>query len=323
MSLWRKYAFSLVLHYKKQKSIIIGSGDAFETLVEELTRNPHIGITLLATINVDTYNLKNLPTVLESTIPSSIIVDMRDERIKQYFDVVYKELFRGCVVLDIVDVYEDVFDMVPLTLINQDWIFRSINVSKRYDSLKRLIDISISTPLIIVTSIIILPFVYIAIKLEDRGPIFFIHTRVGKHGKHFSVYKIRSMENLPANELSEKKHVTRVGAFIRKTRIDELPQLWNVLRGDVSLIGPRPEAPNLVERYSHEVPFYNVRHIVRPGLSGWAQIQQHEAPKFGVDIKQTTTKLAYDLYYLEHTSFMNDIAIIVKTFKVLVSKSGV
>jgi lipopolysaccharide/colanic/teichoic acid biosynthesis glycosyltransferase len=219
-------------------------------------------------------------------------------------------------------VYEDVFDMVPLEIINQDWVFRSINVSKRYDGLKRFIDIMLAFPACIVSAVFILPFVYMAIKLEDRGPIIYSQFRVGKFGKLFAVYKIRSMENLPTNVIKETKKVTRVGAFIRKTRIDELPQLWNVLRGDISLIGPRPETPLLVKEYTESVPFYNVRHIVRPGLSGWAQTQQHEAPKFGIDIKQTKTKLAYDMYYLEHSSFMTDIAIILRTIKVLVSKSG-
>ena len=323
MSVWRRYAFSLVLHYKKQKSVIIGSGENFNILVDELSRNPHIGITLLSVINVDTYDLQKIQGVLASTKPNSIIVDMRDERIKPYFNIIYTELFRGSVVLDIIDVYEDVFDMVPLDLINQDWIFRSINVSKRYDGLKRFIDITIAAPFFVLSAVFVYPFVYLAIKLEDGGPILYNQMRTGKHGKPFIVYKIRSMENLPTNEKKETKKITRVGSFIRKTRIDELPQLWNVLRGDVSLIGPRPETPSLVKEYSTSVPFYNVRHIVRPGLSGWAQTQQHEAPKFGIDIKQTKTKLAYDLYYLEHSSFMTDLAIILRTLKVLVGKSGV
>ncbi len=322
MSVWRRYAFSLVLHYKKQKSIIIGSGETFRALVEELTRNPHIGITLLSVIDVDSYDMKKLVGVLQSTQPNSIIIDMRDERIKPYFNSIYQELFRGAVVLDIVDVYEDVFDMVPLEIINQDWIFRSINVSRRYDGLKRFIDIIIASPLFVFSAVFVFPFVYLAIKLEDRGPIFYSQVRIGKHGKPFLVYKIRSMENLPTNEIKETKKITKVGSFLRKSRIDELPQLWNVLRGDVSLIGPRPETPALVKEYAESVPFYNVRHIVRPGLSGWAQTQQHEAPKFGVDIKQTKTKLSYDMYYLEHSSLITDFAIILRTLKVLVSKSG-
>jgi exopolysaccharide biosynthesis polyprenyl glycosylphosphotransferase len=323
MSVWRRYAFSLVLHYKKQKSIIIGSGETFHTLVDELTRNPHIGITLLSVIDVDTYDMKKLSGVLTTTQPNSIIIDMRDERIKPHFNSIYQELFKGSVVLDIVDVYEDVFDMVPLDIINQDWIFHSINVSRRYDGLKRFIDIIFATPACFFSALFIFPFVYIAIKLEDRGPIFYSHLRIGKHGKPFLVYKVRSMENLPTNEVKETKKITRVGSFIRKTRIDELPQLWNVLRGDISLIGPRPETPALVKEYTNSVPFYNVRHVVRPGLSGWAQTQQHEVPKFGVDIKQTKTKLAYDMYYLEHSSLMTDLAIILRTLKVLISKSGI
>lgn len=323
MSVWRRYAFSLVLHYRKQKSIIIGSGETFHALVDELTRNPHIGITLLSAINVDTYDMKKIHGVLETTRPNSIIIDMRDERIKPYFDSIYTELFKGAAVLDIVDVYEDVFDMVPLDLINQDWIFRSINVSRRYDGLKRFIDIIFAGPAFFISALSIYPLVYLAIKLEDRGPVLYTHLRIGKYGKPFLVYKFRSMENLPTNEIKETKKVTRVGSFLRKSRIDEIPQLWNVLRGDVSLIGPRPETPNLVQEYASTVPFYNVRHIVRPGLSGWAQTQQHEVPKFGIDIKQTKTKLAYDMYYLEHSSLMTDLAIIVRTLKVLVSKSGV
>lgn len=323
MSVWRRYAFSLVLHYRKQRSIIIGSGETFHNLVDELSRNPHIGITLLSAIDVDIYNMRKLEGVLASTKPNSIIVDMRDERIKPLFDAVYKELFNGAAVLDIVDVYEDVFDMVPLDIINQDWIFRSINVSRRYDGLKRFTDIVFAIPACIVAALFVFPFIYLAIKLEDGGPVLFSHLRVGKFGKPFLVYKFRSMENLPTNEVRETKRVTSVGAFIRKTRIDELPQLWNVLRGDVSLIGPRPETPNLVEEYAKTVPFYNVRHIVRPGLSGWAQTQQFGAPKFGVDIKQTKTKLAYDMYYLEHSSLLTDFSIILRTIKVLMSKSGV
>jgi exopolysaccharide biosynthesis polyprenyl glycosylphosphotransferase len=323
MSIWRRYAFSLVLHYRKQKSIIIGSGETFNSLVDELSRNPHIGITLLSTIDVNTYDMDKLQGVLTTTQPNSIIIDMRDERIKPFFDAVYLELFKGAAVLDIVDVYEDVFDMVPLEIINQDWIFRSINVSRRYDGLKRFIDILFTAPLSVIAAVVVYPCVYLAIKIEDGGPILYSQLRIGKHGKPFRVYKFRSMENLPTNEVRETKRVTKVGSFLRKTRMDELPQLWNVIRGDISLIGPRPETPNLVQEYAQSVPFYNVRHIVRPGLSGWAQTQQHEAPKFGVDIKQTKAKLAYDMYYLEHSSLLTDLSIILRTIKVLMSKSGV
>ncbi len=322
ISLWRHFAFSIVLRYKKQKSILVGSGDAFKSLVEELTRNPHTGITLIATIDVDTYNMESLGSVIRTTKPNSVIVDMRDERIKPYFGDLYNEIQEGQAVLDIVDVYEDVFDMVPLNLINQEWVFRYISNSQRYDSAKRFIDLILSIPAFII-SLVVYPFVIFAIKIDDGGSIFYIHNRVGKHGKLIPIYKFRTMEDKATNELNETKKISKLGVFLRKMRLDELPQLWNVIRGDVSLIGPRPESPNLVEEYNKTIPFYNIRHMVRPGLSGWAQVQQHEAPKFGIDIKQTSTKLAYDMYYLEHSNLMLDIAIILKTFKVLLSKSGV
>lgn len=322
MSLWRHYAFSIVLRYKKQKSIIIGSGDTFRTLVDELTRNPHSGITLISTIDVDTYDMSKVLNVLQTTKPNSVIIDMRDDRIKPYFGHFYTEVFEGSAVLDIVDVYEDVFDMVPLTSINQEWVFRYVSISHRYNGFKRFFDLLLSIPAYIL-SLSLYPFIYIAIKIEDKGPVFFIHNRVGKHGKLIPIYKFRTMEDKPTNEKNETKKISKVGNFLRKTRLDEIPQLLNVIRGDVSLIGPRPEAPSLVAEYAKTIPFYNIRHVVRPGLSGWAQVQQHEAPKFGIDVKQTATKLSYDLYYLEHSSLMLDIAIILKTFKVLLSKSGI
>lgn len=322
MSVWRHYAFSIVLRYKKQKSIIIGSGETFRTLVDELTRNPHTGIMLISTIDVDTYDMSKVIGVIKTIKPNSIIIDMRDERIKPYFGLLYTEVFEGSAVIDIVDVYEDVFDMVPLPLINQEWVFRYISVSHRYNGFKRFLDLLLATPAYII-SLLFYPFICLAIKLEDGGPIFFVHNRVGKHGKLIPIYKFRTMENKPTNEINETKKISKVGRFLRKTRLDELPQLWNVIHGDVSLIGPRPEAPSLVSEYSKTIPFYNIRHVVRPGLSGWAQVHQHDAPKFGIDIKQTSTKLAYDLYYLENSSLMLDIAIILKTFKVLLSKSGI
>jgi lipopolysaccharide/colanic/teichoic acid biosynthesis glycosyltransferase len=322
MSIWRRYAFSLVLRHKKQKSIIIGSGETFKRLVDELTRNPHTGITVISAIDVDTYQMEKIADVLKTVKPTSVIIDMRDERIKPYFGAFYTEIFDGSAVLDIVDVYEDVFDMVPLTLINQEWVFRYISASKHYEGMKRFTDILIATPVFLI-SLVLYPFIYIAIKIEDKGPIFFVHNRIGKYGKIVPIYKFRTMEDKPTNEKNETKKISTVGGFLRKTRLDELPQLWNVIRGDVSLIGPRPEAPSLVEEYAKTIPFYAIRHVVRPGLSGWAQVHQYEAPKFGIDIKQTSTKLAYDMYYLEHGTPLLDLAIILKTVKVLLSKSGV
>jgi len=139
---------------------------------------------------------------------------------------------------------------------------------------------------------------------------------VGKNGKEIKISKFRSMST------SEKEKITKVGAFIRKTRIDELPQFWAVLKGDLSLIGPRPEKPDLVKLYDKEIPYYNIRHLIKPGLSGWAQICQDNPPKFEVNFEDTKTKLSYDLYYLKNKSAMLDLIIVLKTIKALILRVG-
>ncbi|TSD07147.1 MAG: exopolysaccharide biosynthesis polyprenyl glycosylphosphotransferase, partial [Parcubacteria group bacterium Greene0714_4] len=118
------------------------------------------------------------------------------------------------------------------------------------------------------------------------------------------------------------ERITRVGSFLRKTRIDELPQLWSVFVGDISLIGPRPELPDLAVLYEKEIPYYNVRHLIKPGLSGWAQILQPAPPKFGVGYDTTKIKLSYDLYYIKHRSLMLDVKIALRTVRTLLSRSG-
>jgi exopolysaccharide biosynthesis polyprenyl glycosylphosphotransferase len=323
MMIWRYYASLFVLRYRKQNSVIIGSGKSFHMLVDELTRNAHTGITLISVIDLDTYEIRKIPDALRSTSPDSIIVDLRDDRIKQYFGELYARMWEGAAVYDIINVFEDVFDMVPLDILNQEWVFRHINNTRRMQFIKRWLDILLSLPALIVP-LITYPFLYIAIKLEDGGPFFYPHVRIGRYGMPFTLYKVRSMEHKETNEINETKKVTRVGKFIRKSRLDEFAQLWNVLKGDVSFIGPRPEAPKLVDEYSKNIPFYPMRHVVRPGLSGWAQIQQEakDVPRFGIDVHQTTTKLAYDIYYLEHEDIWLDISIVLRTLKVLLSRSG-
>ena len=116
--------------------------------------------------------------------------------------------------------------------------------------------------------------------------------------------------------------VTVVGSFLRKARIDELPQLWNVLRGDISLIGPRPEFPEAVAKYSEEIPNYTIRHSVKPGLSGWAQIYHERHPHHGIDVLETANKLSYDLYYIKHRSFLLDMKIALRTIKVVITFAG-
>ncbi len=185
-------------------------------------------------------------------------------------------------------------------------------------------DMTISAVLLLI-SLLVYPFVYFAIKLEDGGTLFIIQERIGKNNRAVKILKFRSMtgndKGVYTNGASELR-VTRVGNFLRKTRIDELPQLWNVLRGDLSLIGPRPELPELAKSYSQSIPYYNVRHLIKPGLSGWAQIYHDAHPHHGVATEETKNKLSYDLYYIKNRSLFLDFKIALRTLRTLVSISG-
>jgi lipopolysaccharide/colanic/teichoic acid biosynthesis glycosyltransferase len=187
---------------------------------------------------------------------------------------------------------------------------------------KRVMDVVLSLPLGLV-SLVFYPFVYVAIKLDDRGEIFIRQERVGKDGKNISLYKFRSMsQNITDLSVKTENRITKVGNFLRKSRIDELPQLWNVLSGDISLIGPRPELPSGVDIYEKEIPYYNIRHLIKPGLSGWAQINQETHPHHSAHISLTKEKLTYDIYYIKNRSFWLDIKIALKTIKSLLSRTG-
>jgi lipopolysaccharide/colanic/teichoic acid biosynthesis glycosyltransferase len=186
-------------------------------------------------------------------------------------------------------------------------------------------DIIISIPLLIVP-IITFPFALVAMKLEDGGSIFITQDRIGQNNKLVKIFKYRSMTANDQGEYGEaggtRLRVTKVGNFLRKTRLDEFPQLFNVLKGDISMIGPRPEFPSLVKHYTEQIPYYNVRHLIKPGLSGWAQIYHDNHPHHGVDTLETKNKLSYDLYYIKNRNFLLDIKIALRTLKTLISIAG-
>ena len=177
-------------------------------------------------------------------------------------------------------------------------------------------------------SLVVYPFVYIAIKLEDGGSVFVMQERVGKNGKIIKMFKFRSMTSNDSGSYHQNGgkttlKVTRVGKFIRMTRIDELPQLWSVIKGDQSLIGPRPELPALTKVYEEQIPYYNARHLIKPGLSGWAQISHHAHPHHAVAVSDTRDKLSYDLFYVKNRSLLLDLRIALQTLKALISRQGI
>ncbi|MCM2971560.1 exopolysaccharide biosynthesis polyprenyl glycosylphosphotransferase [Larsenimonas suaedae] len=199
--------------------------------------------------------------------------------------------------------------------------FGSLLPREDYEFFKRLIDV-VAVLLVLPPVLPVMLVTAILIKRDDPGPAFFNQTRMGFKCKPFKVYKFRSMYvNHPGEGFTsegEDPRITKIGKVIRKYRIDELPQLFNVLKGDMSLIGPRPESLSLAEWYEKDVPFFHYRHIVRPGISGWAQVEQG----YAAEIEGMTKKLEYDFYYIKHFSFWLDVLIVVRTIKTMLTGFG-
>jgi len=214
------------------------------------------------------------------------------------------------------DFYENLFQKVALDYIDEIWFFENFkNKGKTYQFFKRLFDVVFSVIGLVITAILF-PFIALGIKITSPGPVFYKQKRVGEKGKIFTLYKFRTMvkdaeKNGPQWTVKNDSRITSFGRFLRATHLDEFPQFFNVLRGDASFVGFRPEALGLVEKFKKEIPFYDIRHLVKPGLTGWAQIKFPASASVG----EAKEKLKYELYYLKHRSFILDLGIILKTIK--------
>ena len=195
-------------------------------------------------------------------------------------------------------------------------------IDRTYAFIKRAIDIAVASAICLILAPI-LPIVALAIKLDSRGPILYSQTRVGQSGRTFRIYKFRTMRiDAEANgavwATKRDPRITRVGGFMRKTRLDEIPQVWNLLRGDMALVGPRPERPEFTATLAEQIPAYDLRHTVKPGLTGWAQV----CYRYTSSIRDTRAKVEYDLYYVKHCSPKMDLVIMLRTVKVVVAMKG-
>ncbi|MBW4669810.1 MAG: sugar transferase [Cyanomargarita calcarea GSE-NOS-MK-12-04C] len=233
---------------------------------------------------------------------------------------------QGTPVYKLPDFYESLWYKLPSSLLHDTWFAFSAGfnlVQGRINSkLKRFVDIIAMTLLLVILSPLML-LAALAIKLDSPGPIFYSQIRNGLHGKPFRVYKFRSMykdaEKRGIQWAQERDpRITRVGYWIRMLRIDELPQIWNVLRGEMSLIGPRPERPEFDLKLKEAIPYYEVRYLVKPGITGWAQVMY----PYGASVEDSYEKLAYDLYYIKNYSLLLDIAIAFKTVRVVLLGKG-
>ena len=327
--LWRLYSGVIFGSKEKQPALLIGSGDEMKELLHEVNNNNRYNLFFVS--SVDVYDVSSIDiqedivTQIYSNDIKIVAVDFSHENVTPLLPHLYNLIFSKVRFIDSHRIYEDIFDRIPLSLVNYSWFLENISASSTftYDFLKRLMDVALAL-LLGAVSLIFYPFVYIAIKLDDGKNIFIKQERIGQNNKNIKIVKFRTMsvDDEGDGEANRAQKITSVGHFLRSSRIDELPQLWNVLKGDISLIGPRPELPKLVSLYEKEISFYNIRHLIKPGLSGWAQIYQITPPKFSTDYNQTKIKLSYDLFYIKNRSFWLDIKIALKTIKALLSRQG-
>lgn len=315
--LWRLKIYQMISPERKQAALIIGSGSDLHELVQEVNSRGRYNFSF-----TQIYDLDKPQQVPDITDINTVVIDFYDKRTQAIMPQLYELLFSKVQFVDMHNVYEDVFEHVALSLLTHNWFLDNISVHKKhvYEILKRSMDLFIAIILGII-SLVFYPFVWIAIKSEDRGPVFIMQERVGRDGKIIRIPKFRSMKSSDKGVWVTEgdNRITRVGKILRQTRIDELPQLWSVIKGDMSLVGPRPDIYDLGMKLSAEIPYYNLRNLIKPGLSGWAQIRQELPPQ---SLEETKMRLAYDFYYIKNRSLLLDLKIALQTIATLASRVG-
>jgi exopolysaccharide biosynthesis polyprenyl glycosylphosphotransferase len=323
-----------------RRVLIIGAGNAGSTLVSAYRKLWPPPFFLVGLIDDDPTKIDNaiegypilassdnLLNLIEEQGISDLIVAINGEIQGETFQKILDAQEQGIEIIRMQTLYEELLGRVPIQHLESDWIIRSFVDETRmhglYEVGKRLLDI-IGSFVGIPILIFFIPLIAIFTMLDSGFPIFYKQMRLGKGAKPYTIFKFRTMRNnaesdgiaVPASKNDPR--ITRVGNFLRRTRIDELPQFFNVLRGEMSIVGPRSERPELVEKYQKQVPFYRARLLVKPGITGWAQIN------FGYvsTVEDTIIKLEYDLYYIKHRSLITDISIILRTIGTVLGFRG-
>jgi exopolysaccharide biosynthesis polyprenyl glycosylphosphotransferase len=259
-----------------------------------------------------------LMTIIEQEHITDLVFAISGNMIPGTFQTILAAEEKGIEVTTMPTMYEELLGRVPIQLLQSDWILRSfvdqVHASELFELAKRLLDI-LGSLVGMGILIFILPFVALGILIDDGGPIFYIQDRLGKNGRVYKIIKFRTMRNdkeddtQPHPTVENDSRITRIGSFLRKSHLDEFPQFINILNGDMSLVGPRAERLELVNELQAGVPFYRARLLVKPGLTGWAQINYGYAST----VNETIIKLEYDLYYIKHRSILLDIVILIRT----------
>ncbi len=326
-SAWRFYRMNREMDDgAREPTLLVGSGPAVSELHDEVNGNGRYLIRFANRVDPKGLSQRALFKAVENGIEAGariVVIDSSSPVVSRDLPELYELMAEGVTFLEFASLYEEIFDRVPLAHLDAGRLFDSLPKHRAlYDIAKRAFD----SVLALIGAVVAIPFIAVAaalLSLEGGAP-FIRHDRIGKNGRIFRIVKLRTMlfNDHGDPELQKKNRVTALGRVLRKSRIDELPQLWNVLAGDLSFIGPRPELPKIAEVYEREIPQYRLRHLIAPGLSGWAQIHDYDAPRGSADVARTQKKVSFDLYYLKHRSFGLDLAIAIKTIRALLSFSG-
>lgn len=327
-------AFGLI----RKKVLILGAGEQARAILELVSRNGHrdaievVGVHPLTTADVAVTGVNILPVTMSVSEAAhqfgvhEIIIAMREQRggalpVSQLLDC----KLRGVQITDLQSFFERELGQVRLDSLKASWLVFGEGCRQGLvrETVKRLFDV-IASGLLLLIALPVIIVTALLIRIEGGGPIFYRQERVGQGGRVFEILKFRSMRNdaerdgKPTWALSNDSRITRIGRFIRRTRIDELPQIINVLRGEMSFVGPRPERPFFVRQLVQEIPFYAARHSVKPGITGWAQVRY----PYGASLQDASQKLQFDLYYVKNHSLFLDLLILVETVEVVLWGKG-
>lgn len=327
---WRtSYSWLVRQPFLRERVYVLGTGERAQRLVNGLRSHAEMGVELVGwTGNLDgALTRENVASHLLSLAKQNgvhrVIVAMPDRRNTLPVEELLDLRLAGVKVEEATSWLEKISGRIEVEQLNPSWLIFSDGFSFRRGFMRHLLS-TIVAFVGLVLSLPLLPFVMLAIKMDSTGPIFYRQKRVGIAGSHFYCYKFRTMrEDAEADTgatwaWDDDPRITRVGKFLRTSRLDEIPQLWCVLKGDMAFVGPRPERPEFVEWLSREIPYYGVRHAVRPGITGWAQVQY----KYGNTLEDAREKLQYDLFYIKNASLGLDLLIMFQTIKIVLLGRG-
>ena len=321
---------------------IVGPNLQVLELAKEVIKNPQLGYKIKLIINheekgnvqqLNDSEFKNIKiktgiadlkeTLLQEKIATAIVAP-EIYRSPELIQVLFECLRHKIDFINLSSFYEKIVQKVPVSAINQIWFLENISQREKglYEFSKRAFDL-VAAIAFLFTSLPFWPIIALAIKIESSGPVFYKQIRVGQGGKPFKLTKFRTMvrdaeKDGPKMAQENDPRVTRLGRFLRKTRIDELPQLWNIIKGEMSFVGPRAERPEFHQDLKKHIPFYQERYLIKPGLSGWAQIKHG----YSSSIKDNFEKIQYDLYYVKNRSFPFDMGIVLKTINIILKGGG-